>query len=387
MTIQDDPQRLHAGAPSLAPEPYARLLERARREIDEGLLPAAQLALAHNGELLAVHSFGAASDDSLFCIFSATKAITSGAVWLLLQDGQLALDERVVDIIPEFGSNGKEAVQVEHLLTHTAGFPHAPFRPLDWETPGRRSERFAQWRLQWPPGSQFEYHPSSSMWVLAEIIERRSGLGFREFVRSRVLEPLGLTDFYLGLIPESVHASVLPCSHAGAEMSAADYAAAGMPVPPESEVTEDAILSFNDPAVRAVGVPGGGGICGAGALALYHQALLHGGRSGELLWQPQILERARQVHSGVLTDPLFRKRANRGLGLIIAGDDDRSYRGFGKTNSPDAFGHNGAGGQIAWVDPATGLSFAYVTSGHDRNSVRQARRGVALSSIAAVCLA
>ena len=75
------------------------------------------------------------------------------------------------------------------------------------------------------------------------------------------------------------------------------------------------------------------------------------------------------------------------VGLIIAGDEDRTYRGFGKTNSADAFGHNGAGGQIAWVDPATGLSFAYVTSGHDRNSVRQARRGVALSSIAADCSA
>ena len=367
------------------PEQYQRLRDRAAREIDEGLLPAAQFALARDGEVLATEHFGDAREDSLVCVFSATKAVTSGAIWLLLQEGKLALDERVVDIIPEFASNGKEAVLVEHLLTHTAGFPHAPFRPLDWNDPERRAQRFAQWRLQWPPGSQFEYHPSSSMWVLAEIIERRSGTDFREFVRQRVLLPLGLDDFYVGLIPEAVHERVLPCVHSGEAMSAAEYEAAGLPVPPESEVTEDAILGFNDPAVRNVGVPGGGGVTSAAALALYHQALLHGGRKGQTLWQDDTLKAARQVHSGSLVDPLFRKRANRGLGLIIAGDDDRTYRGFGKTNSAQAFGHNGAGGQIAWVDPASGLSFAYVTSGHDRNNVRQARRGVALSSIAAGC--
>ena len=64
-------------------------------------------------------------------------------------------------------------------------------------------------------------------------------------------------------------------------------------------------------------------------------------------------------------------------------DNGASLRGFGKTNSPRTFGHNGAGGQLAWADPATGLSFIYLTNGLDRHMVRQARRGVALSSIAA----
>jgi CubicO group peptidase (beta-lactamase class C family) len=50
------------------------------------------------------------------------------------------------------------------------------------------------------------------------------------------------------------------------------------------------------------------------------------------------------------------------------------------------FGHNGAGGQIAWVDPATGLSFAFCTNGFDRNAARLARRTVALSARAAACV-
>jgi CubicO group peptidase (beta-lactamase class C family) len=83
---------------------------------------------------------------------------------------------------------------------------------------------------------------------------------------------------------------------------------------------------------------------------------------------------------------LFGKLVSRGLGIVIAGDATRNYRGFGHTNSAESFGHNGAGGQLAWVDPATGISLVYLTSAHDRNSVRQGRRGVAIGSLAASCL-
>ncbi len=151
----------------LDPEKVEAFLRRARREVDEGLLPAVQVAVARHGRLALFESFGAADEASLFCLFSATKAITASAVWLLLQEGRLALDERVADIVPPFATNGKESVTVEQLLTHTAGFPAAPFKSLDWLDPARRYDRFRQWRLAWPPGSRFEYHPTSSMWVLA----------------------------------------------------------------------------------------------------------------------------------------------------------------------------------------------------------------------------
>ncbi|XOV84817.1 MAG: serine hydrolase domain-containing protein [bacterium] len=359
-----------------------QFLTRVKREVEEGLLPAAQVAIARNGQVGVFESFGAAQPDSLTPIFSATKAITSAAAWLLFQSGDLKEDERVVDIIPEFNTHGKEVVTVEQLFTHTAGFPHAPFKPLQWNNKEERYARFAQWRLSWPPGSRFEYHPSSSMWVIAEIIERRSGLGFTQFVRSKVLDPLLLNDLFVGL-PAQQHHRALDCVHSGDALTPEDYQKMGMPVPPESEVTEDAILNFNTAAVREVGVPGGGGYATAADLALFHQALLHGGLDGVELWTPQTLASARRVRTGELTDMMFNKLANRGLGIIISGDESRSYRGFGKTNSPEAFGHNGAGGQLAWVDPATGLSLAYVTPGHDRNSIRQARRGVAISSLAA----
>src|SRR5690606_15850673 len=110
----------------------ARLLARVRREVDEGLLPAVQVAVAREGRLALFESFGDAGPDSLFCVFSATKAVTSAAAWLLFEEGRLDEGERVADIVPEFAANGKDRVTVEQLFTHTAGFPQAPFRPLEW---------------------------------------------------------------------------------------------------------------------------------------------------------------------------------------------------------------------------------------------------------------
>jgi len=365
-------------------EKVEELLRRVRREVDEGLLPAVQIALARQGKVAVCESFGTATNDNLFCIFSATKAFTSSAIWLLLQNDQLDIAERVSDIVPEFATNEKEAITVEQLLLHTAGFPAAPFAPLDWNDPERRWGRFAQWRLNWPSGSRFEYHPTSTMWILAEIIERRGGLSFQQFVREGIAEPLNLPDLFVGL-PDKENHRVMPCVHVGESLTSADYEQLGIPVPPVTEVTEEAILSFNRPEIRAVGVPGGGGITSAATLALYYQGLLHGGLAGQTVWQSETLRAARQVRTGELRDPMFNQLVNRGLGIVIAGDETRNFRGFGKTNSADAFGHNGAGGQLAWVDPVTGLSLAYVTNGHDRNTFRQGRRGVAISSLAAVC--
>ena len=89
---------------------------------------AAQVAVARDGRVAGFRAFGSArfggelrtaDRNSLFALFSVTKAFTSSAAWILLSEGKLALGDRVVDYIPEFGRNGREAVTIEHLLTHT----------------------------------------------------------------------------------------------------------------------------------------------------------------------------------------------------------------------------------------------------------------------------
>jgi len=370
----------------LDPRKVNKLVERAAQEVESGLLPSVQIAVARKGKLAILESFGEASSDSLFTVFSSTKAIISAALWLLVQEQELSIENKVSAIIPEFAANGKGDVLVQHLLTHTAGFPAAPFFPLDWLDSRRRIERFESWYLNWTPGSSYMYHPSSSMWVVAEIIERLSGMDFQKFVKERISLPLGLPDMHVGM-PASEASRVLPVIHVGEMITDEEYAAMGLPVPGITEVTEDAINLFNTESFQALGVPGGGGIMGAGELAMFYQGLLHGGLNGNEIWNASTLQSATQILTGNLLDPDTKQLANRGLGVVVAGDEYRNMRGFGKTNSAQAFGHNGVGGQIAWADPESGISFAYCTNGVDRNWLRRGRRGTSISSLAASCLA
>lgn len=381
----------------LDPQKVEALFERAAREVNERLLPSCQIAIARNGKLGAMRTFGEAvqgysarpaTNDTLYTVFSCTKAIMSAAAWLLIGESRLDVRERAADIVPEFGTNGKEVVTVEQLLLHTAGFPYAPFAQDEWLDRGRRLERFAQWRLEFPPGSRFFYHPTASFWVIAEIIERRGGMDFRQFVRERIALPLGLPGMHLGLAPE-LHHRVADLVYVGEPLSPEELHKLGFPSMPETEVTEQMILGFNTPMVRASGVPGGGGIMTAAELALFYQGVMHNrGKDGRPLWKPEVLAEALRPRSGDYTDPYLGHKVNRALGVVIAGDDGMAnFRGFGKTNSPAAFGHGGAGGQIGWGDPASGISLAYCTNGFDRNEIRQGRRGVAISSLAAVCAA
>lgn len=378
---------LHADRPEsvgVDPEKLEALFERAEREVREGLLPSCQLAVARRGRLAGMRTFGPQTNDSLYAVFSCTKTLTSAAAWLLMQEGALSPDEKVADLIPEFGTNGKDVIRVEQLFTHTAGFPYAPYPPREWHDRGARLERFRRWRLNWEPGTRFEYHPSSSMWVVAELIERRSGEDLRDFVASRIAKPLGLPDLRLGL-PASLFQRFAQLQGAGQVPKPEELAAQGFPAIAEGEVTEDALLRFNEPPVLEAGMPGGGAVTTAGDLALFYQALLEGGLDGAQLWKPETLREARRIRTHGLVDRWFRKPANRGLGIVVAGGEESVYLGFGRQVSPECFGHGGAGGQIAWADPATGLSFAYCTNGLDRHPLRQGRRGVALSSLAAVC--
>jgi CubicO group peptidase (beta-lactamase class C family) len=359
------------------------LRTRVRREIDAGLLPSCQFALAKNGQLAAFEAVGDAGSETRYVIFSATKAFVASASWLLIGEGSLDVDQRVAEYIPEFATNGKDVVTVEQVMLHTSGFPRAPLGPPAWADRDRRLEAFTKWRLNWEPGTAHEYHPTSAHWVLAELIERISGRDYRDFVHERVTGALGLPRV-VG-IPSDEQDGIAELSLCGEPASPDDLQAIfGVPELPVTEVTDDALLSFNRSDVRAVGVPGGGGVATAATVALFYQALLH--NPGEL-WEPDVLADATGRVRNTFPDLLaLGAPANRALGVVVAGDDgNANRRGFGHTQSPRTFGHNGAGGQIAWADPESGLSFSYVTNGRDRNPIREGRRSIGISSRAAVC--
>jgi CubicO group peptidase (beta-lactamase class C family) len=377
-------------------EKLEMVFARAKRDVDDGTLPSAQVAVARHGKIAGMRTFGsavqggkeqAATDDTLYHFFSSTKAVVASAVWLLFEEGQLRLDEKVADIIPEFGTNGKDVIDVETMMLMAGGFPLAPFKQDSWGDHDALIRAFSQWRLNWPVDSQYEYHATSMHWVLSEILLRRGGLMYKDFIRERITGPMGLPELFVGCPPEQQH-------------RVADVLYTHEPVPPPGgwgEVTPELILNFNKRAVRAAGVPGGGAVASAATMALFYQPLVNGGvtADGTRVLKAETIEfatkvRARPHHIDLtlkLVDPSLNVNTNRALGVVVAGGDGyAAYRGFGRTCSPRAFGHGGAGGQIAWGDPETGISVGYATNGF-ADVMAQGRRITAIGSLAANCVA
>lgn len=365
------------------------LFARARDEVERGRLQGCQVAVARQGQLAGFACFGAVphddgltrpvAPDTLFTIFSSTKAVVGVAAWTLFEDGLLQFGERVADIIPEFGTNGKDAVTVEQTLCHIGGFPSAPFAPTDWDDRERRLARFARWGLNWEPGSQFTYHPSSAHWVLAEVIERRTGEDFRAYVRRRILDPIGSRDLYVGL-PATEDRRVAKVSYTEP------------PAPPPGgwgEVTPEAIFNLNLPEGRRIGMPGGAGVATAAGVALFYQVLANGGvgANGVRILAPETIDFATTPRTDDRhRDPVFGHPVNRAITVVVAGDDGlAAKRGFGANTSGRAFGHAGAGGQVAWCDPESGLSFCFLTNSFVPDDELRARTEV-LSTLAGACL-
>ncbi len=267
--------------------------------------------------------------DTRYVVFSCTKPIVASAIWLLLAEGKVDLAEKVTSYLPDFGTNGKDVITLEQVMVHTSGFPHAPMGPRHWSTHETRRARYAEWRLNWEPGTASAYHPSSAHWVLADIIEAVSGADYRRFVAERICSPLGLPRMQLG-VPRDQQADIAELLSVGVPLSAAEWKeATGVDGLNLGEVTQDNLVALHHPAALEVGHPGGGLVSTAADLARFYQALLH--NPGEL-WDPAILADATSHIRHTMRDDTLMVVANRTLGLMVAGDDDlAAWRGMGRT--------------------------------------------------------
>jgi len=362
----------------LDPDAIAALLDRVLREVHDGLLPSAQIAVALDGKVVVSATYGA-SDTTRFIPYSATKVLTAAAIWRLIADAGLDVGRTVASYLPGFEANDKGEVTVEQVMLHTSGFPMAPLGPKEWRTHEGRLAAYATWRHEFPPGERSVYHPVSAHWVLVDIIEEVTGEDYRAAIHRLVTEPLGLPRLLgIDLDDQDDIAEVIGVG----EPATVDELAAvfGDQVRDQPEIPADLVLfaltSLNHPKAKEQGVPGGGAVVHAADLALLYQGLLH---NPDELWDPAVLADGTGHVRSRLPDPSG-IAANRTLGLVVAGDDGHAaYRGFGTTSSPAAFGHNGAGGQLAFADPATGISACYVTNGLDQHLVREHRRNVEIA--------
>jgi len=323
-------------------------LTRVRFEVEQGVIPSAQVAVARHGRLVAFETYGDATNDNLYITQSVGRNVVAATVWKLLGDGVLAVDEKVADVIPEFGTNGKDVVTLEHVLTHTAGFPFAPLgypKMLDRST---RLAAFERWRLDSPPGSRLQFHLTSAAWVIAELVERTTGVTFADYLRTEIVEPLGL-GFVLPLPEEQFH-EVLAVPVAVDRTS------------DEQEVDPWGPWYLANPEVLAGGEPSHSIVGTAADLVMLFQALFHSG-----LWDRETVDDAIRIR---VSEAPYGEQiygggtaiSNVGLFCMVTGEVGGTQTP--RTGSARTFGHQGAPNQMAFMDPDTGTSFAFLTNGY-----------------------
>ena len=207
------------------------LNELMRRTLKENNIPGATLAVSYRGELLFDRGFGYSDVDTMTAIpaaanmriASVSKPITAVAVLLLVQDGKLKLDEKVLPLLAKHSSYSFDTevaiksdprwstISVQQLLNHSAGWDREKSKDTVFQLVTvtqqlelkklARNNDILQYQLRQPldfePGSQYAYS-NVGYCMLGRIIEAVSGQTYEEFVRERILSVAGMTQTRLG---------------------------------------------------------------------------------------------------------------------------------------------------------------------------------------------
>ncbi len=327
----------------------------------------AGLADAHTGR--------AWQEDTPVLVYSATKGPTAVCALRLWERGLLDIDAPVAELWPEFAAAGKAAVTTRHLLSHQAGLPvfDEPISFTDCHDHDRVAARLAVQTPRWEPGTDHGYHPLTWGWLVGEVVHRVAGRSVGAMLADEVAGPLDL-DLWVGL-PAEREAAVARLAPGRLDMTGATpgdpalaFLAAIMDIesltfkafanPPGQLDVE----SFNAPDLHQAEWPAANGIATARALARLYGELAQ----DRLLSAATLDEASRAQVSGpdlvLAVDTAF------GLGF--------SLHSVMTAHGPASFGHEGAGGSVAFADRSQGLGFAYVMNqltaslGADRRSRR-----------------
>jgi CubicO group peptidase (beta-lactamase class C family) len=369
-----------------------------QRYIDAGRFPGTQLLVYRRGKVVhsAVQGFAdierkvPVKEDTIYRIYSMTKPITSVAFMMLFEEGLVALDEPVAKYIPEWknlsvfqAGTGPfltkaplRPMQIVDLLRHTSGLTYgfqqrsnvdAAYRTKkigELEKAGTLQsmiEDLATIPLEFSPGEAWNYSVATD--VVGYLVGKIAGMPFEQFVKQRILDPLGMTDTDFFVPPAKAH-RLAACYSAdpggGMNFNAVDR---------KSSLTlqdDPAKSSFLEPPAL---ISGGGGLCStAGDYLTFCRALLHGGElDGVRLLGPKTLALMTSNHLPdgrdlpAMSRSLFSEASYNGIGFGL---------GFAVTmdpaktlipGSPGEYAWGGAATTSFWIDPAEELIAIFMT--------------------------
>lgn len=306
-------------------------------------LPGGAILVGRNGKIVEPRFFGRQGPeadappirrDGVFLLASITKPVTYTAGMMLVERGLLNLSDPVTRYVPEFAAHHKDDTLVLHLFTHTSGLPDMPPNNLDLRRRHAPLSEFLQAALAAVPlfraGTNYQYQSLGTL-VVAELVQRLSGMTIHDFLRREIFEPLAMTSSGLGsrgLDGERLVRLQTAKEHEGTN------------------------FGWNSRYWQELGAPWGGMFSAPEDLAVLCQLFLNGGEVGGVrLLAPGTVEAMtsnRLDDQPELPEPIRRTKPW-GLGWRLnhrAADDT-----FGDLLGPRAYGHLGATGTMCWVDP------------------------------------
>jgi CubicO group peptidase (beta-lactamase class C family) len=363
---------LRYGTPEEAgmdPRRIEHVKDLARGWVEQGVTPSLVVLAARRGVIVLHEAYGVMGPepdagplqkDTIFPLMSLTKPITATTVMCLVEDGLVGLNRPVQWYLPEFVGEGKEAVMVHHLLTHTSGlsseeldahaerkrgtFDILPAAPT--QHPWMHEELSLRYDapLSQPAGKEMSY----CNWhyeFLGEIARRVSRMSLADLASERIFQPLGMKDT-CWIVSSSARAHVVQ------RVGSAPHA-------PLMERSRIGHAPWASGGVHSI----------AAEMAVFGQMFLNGGSYGnaKVLSKPSVAAMTRNQIPGLSSHYVreYFPEAFWGLGWNITGT--KKCLGYAEPlMSPRAFSHSGGGGVFLWIDPEYDLVGVYLSVLSDR---------------------
>ena len=370
-----------APAPQFDGQKLAAIPAGMQRLIDDKTIAGAVTLVATRERVVHLAAVGQADGskaaamktDAMFWIASMTKPVTATAILMLEDEGRLSVDDPVAKYVPELGElktpAGRPAnLTLKHLLTHTSGMvgEASAAEREGVTTLAQLVPLYARYPLRFEPGTRWEYC-QSGINTLGRVVEVVSGKTLPEFFRERIFEPLGMKDttFY-------------PTQEQAARLAKSYKSITGQLEETRSGMARQLPVTSHEhyPAAN------GGLFSTAEDYGRFCRMLLNDGTlDGKRYLKPETLTRMRTIQTGDIKTG-FTPGDGWGLGVCVV----REPQGVTAMLSPGTFGHGGAYGTQAWIDPAKGVIYVLMiqwanAANSDASPARQAFQEAAADAI------
>ena len=342
--------------------------------VEQNQISGAVTFVAKDGEVVHLEAAGLADvasnrpmeKDTMFCIASMTKPITSTALMMLQEEGRLALTDPVSQYVPSFANvklNGKppkRPITIFDCITHTSGIGGSQQNKGTLE---ETVDALAKEPMKFEPGEKWQYSPGIT--VCGRVVEVVAGMPYEDFLEERIFQPLGMKDTTFRPTAEQAKriATLYKPGEDGGPIQVADH-------------------WLNKVSADRSPNPSGGLFSTAADIGKFYRMILNGGElAGQRILAKDTIEEMTTIQTGDLVTG-FTPGNGWGLGWCVV----REPQGVTAVLSPGTCGHGGAFGTQSWLDPKRKMVFVLMIQrtgfgNGDASNVRRAFQTIAVDAL------